>query len=119
SHHHLKVIDQAVVVDVDEVATIDRHAGCAGDPGLELQRVVTAAGIVDFADIAKVFEDPQHAAQDRRGDRLADVGLEGHRAGEYDVVGEQGLDGRFVAFFDCLAERVGSGHGAPRIVNLL
>jgi hypothetical protein len=38
--------------------------------------VVTAVAVVDLADVVKVFEDPQRAAQDRRGDRLAGVGLE-------------------------------------------
>src|SRR6202042_1906885 len=70
-HHHLKVVDQAVVVDVQEIATVDRHARRARDPGLELKRMVTAAAVVDLADITKVLEDPQHAAQYRRGDRLA------------------------------------------------
>ena len=43
SHHHLKVVDQTVGIDVDEVAAVDRHAGGAHDAGLELQRVQTVS----------------------------------------------------------------------------
>jgi hypothetical protein len=81
--------------------------------------MVTAVAVVDLADVAKVFEDPQHTAQDRRGDGFPDVGLEGDRAGEHDVVGQHRRDRLLVAFLDGPAERVGSGQGAPRIVTLL
>jgi hypothetical protein len=60
----------------------------------------------------EVLEDAHHSAQDRRGNRLADVRLEGHRAGEHHVVGQHRLDGRLVALLDCLAEGM---HQEPRI----
>jgi hypothetical protein len=86
---------------VQEVAPVDL---LASDGGFEDKRVVAAVGVGDFPDVAKVLEDPQHAAQDRRGDRLADVRLERDRAGEHDIVGQQRLDGRLVARLDCLTE---------------
>ena len=75
SHRHHQVVDQAVVVEVQEVAAGESHTGHAGDSGLEDERVVTAVAVGDFPHVAEVFEDAQHAAQNRRRNRLARVGL--------------------------------------------
>ena len=107
-HHHHEVVDQAVVVEVQEIAAVDllaRHGR------FEDQRMVAAVGVSDLTDVAEVLEDAQHTTQDRRGDRLADVGLERHRAGEHHVVGQHRLDGRLVAFLDCLSEGMLRSHG--------
>ena len=78
--------------------------------------MIAAAAVGNLADIAEILENAHHPAQHRGRDGLAGVGLVRHRAGKYDVVGQQRFHGSRVMRLDSLSERM---HHTPRILNLL
>ena len=89
-----------------------RHLLAVHD-GLKHQRGIAAAAIGDLTDVAKVLEHPHHRPQNRRGDRLALIGRERHRAGEHHIVGQQSRDGLLVTRLDGLTEPL---HATPLLV---
>lgn len=88
---------------MQEVAPVD---DAPVDGGLEDQGVVVAIGTADDPLVVEVLKDPENAAQDRRRDGLALIGLEDHRAGESHVLGEEGDQGLRIVGLNGPAERV-------------
>ena len=94
AHHDRERTDRTILVELDEVASLDL---LVADPGLKRERVIMGAVGADLAHIAEVFEHRQDGFQDRARAKLA----------TYDRLLADMLDGRDEETFERDSQRIG------------
>ncbi len=103
AHHDGQLADRTVVVEPDEVASLQLFVP---DPGLEDQGVVARVVGTDLADVPEVLEHRQDGLQDQPHRLAALVRPEHDGAVEHDVFAKERHGGVEVTGFDRAPERV-------------
>jgi hypothetical protein len=99
--HDVQLVNQALAVDVDEVAAFDR---AITNTSPEHKRVISRIGAPNLTHLVEVLEHLTHRAEQGLDLRTALLGRMDHRAAEHDVVRKQGHQPVQVAALNRIAE---------------